>query len=773
MPGICHKSIIVLIATIIAGLQTTAYAQISFNQQIRPLLSRHCTVCHGPDESSREADLRLDQRSAAIADLGGYAAILPGDPDSSELIARISDTDDPMPPEEHGHRLSDDEVELLRAWIREGAVYEQHWSFVKPQRPALPDVDNLQWATSEIDQFILHRQQEHELSPSPPAHPTRLIRRVALDLTGLPPSREQVDRYVSNATLETYEQIVDELLADSAYGEHWASMWLDQARYADTVGYAGDEPRTIWPWRDWVIESFNDNMPFDQFTLDQLAGDLLPDPTRRQRLATAFHRNTLNNNEGGTSDEEFRTVAIKDRLSTTLSTWMGLTARCAECHSHKYDPISHQEYYELLDFFNQTADADLENDSPYLTVYEDHDVVQELVDQQVHDLLVQVMTGELRGRSFVFVAVKLHALASELDEAVRVPVLVELSDGDRRPTHVMLRGNFQNLGDEVQANVPGAFHRLEGILPRDRLALAHWILASENPLTARVIVNRIWARLFGRGIVVTEEDFGTQGSPPSHPQLLDWLAVDFRENGWDVKRLIKQIVMSSTYRQTSRNHREIRAVDPENRWLSRGPRNRLPAETIRDQALAVSGLLSTEMYGEPVFPPNPIKRVVNAFKDASVWNSSTGPDRYRRAIYTFLKRSQPHPLFETFDMSTRDVCSLRRIGTNNPLQSFMTLNAEVFVEAARALAVRMAAADSPHHQIAMGLELALVRPADLEQVHVLQTLYDRSLTEYREQPEDAVELVADPDIPLHEAPQLAALTVVANVILNLDEFLTR
>ncbi len=749
-------------------------AQVSFNQQIQPLLSRHCTVCHGPDESGREADLRLDVRADALADLGGYAAIVPGDADASELILRVSDADDPMPPEEHGHRLSDEEIELLRTWIDEGAVFEQHWSFIRPQRFGLPDVDNVQWATNEIDRFVLARQQERGLVPSPPADPARLIRRVALDLTGLPPSREQVDRYLANETLETWEQIVDELLQDPAYGEHWASMWLDLARYADTVGYAGDEHRTIWPWRDWVIESLNDNMPFDQFTIEQLAGDLLPHASDRQRLATAFHRNTLSNNEGGTSDEEFRVVAVKDRLSTTLNTWMGLTVRCAECHSHKYDPVSQHEYYELLAFFNQTADADRPNEAPSLTVYKEHATVQDDLDRQIDLLLDQLASRELTRQSLADAAAELLELGRGLDHPVRVPVLAELDDTNRRVTHVMLRGNYQNPGEVVEARVPKAFHGLPENLSRDRLGLANWVIAPENPLTARVTVNRIWAQLFGRGIVVTQEDFGTQGSRPTHPQLLDWLAVDFRENSWDIKRLLKQIAMSSTYRQSSALNREIAAADPDNLWLARGPRNRLPAETIRDQALAVSGLLSRQMYGPPVYPPNPIKQVVNAFKGAEVWQTSTGPDRYRRAIYTFLKRSQPHPLFETFDMSTRDVCSLRRIETNTPLQSFMTLNDEAFVEAARALAIRMLEEQATAMQVVRGLELALVRPADKQQVSVLLDLHDRVLAEYRDRPEAAANLIGQVDLPEDTSPaHLAALTVVANVILNLDEFLTR
>ncbi len=709
--------------------------QTDFNLTIRPILARHCTGCHGTDEATREADLRLDHFEGATADLGGYPAIVPGHPDSSLLINRITSDDDPMPPDGHV-RLTGDEVETLRRWISDGASYEKHWSFELPVSvDPVVDPDD-QWSTSTIDRFVWLRLGEKGLEPNGQAEPERLIRRLALDLTGLPPTQELVDSFAANVSIENYESIVDQLLVDQGFGEHWASLWLDLARYADSVGYAGDEPRTIWPWRDWLIRSLNENQPFDQFTMEILAGDLLNEPTESQRLATAFHRNTLSNNEGGTNDEEFRTISIKDRSSTTASTWLGLTMRCAECHSHKYDPISQIEYYQFLDFFNQTADADRPDETPVL---------------------------------------KLESVTNGNGEPVSVPVLELVPDDQLRTTHLMKRGNFRNQGVAVAAATPAFLHLWPEDVSKDRLGLAKWIVLPENPLTARVIVNRYWSRLFGRGIVETEEDFGTQGTLPTHRELLDWLAIDFGSNGWDTKRLLKKLVMSATYRQSAVATSEKIDADPDNRWLSRGPRNRLTAEVVRDQALVIAGLLSRKMYGAPVYPPNPVKSVTNAFKGEEIWTVSEGEDRYRRAIYTYLKRSQPHPLFETFDMSTRDVCCLRRIATNTPLQSFMTLNDETFVEAAQALAIVMMAGEDVDTQIAIGLQRATMRQPTEAEIAALRGLYERSVAGF-ESDIAAARLMAGTRATAKsdaEMVRIAALVVVGNIILNLDSVLTK
>ncbi|MEM7456158.1 MAG: PSD1 and planctomycete cytochrome C domain-containing protein [Planctomycetota bacterium] len=774
---------------------------VSFNRDIRPILSANCIACHGPDEGHRAAGLRLDIRDDALD------AIEPEYPEDSELFIRITaeDEDDRMPPADHADGLTAEQIDLIRRWIEQGAEYETHWAFVAPEKPALPETEHQQWVRNEIDSLVAARLEEINLAPSADGDPHRLIRRLALDLTGLPPSPEQVERFAADPTDEVYEQIVDELLASPAYGEHWAAMWMDIARYADTMGYAEDKGRNIWPWRDWVIRAFDSNMPYDQFTTEQLAGDLLPDATDEQILATAFHRNTLNNTEGGTNNEEFRTIAVKDRISTTVNVWMGITIRCAECHTHKYDPVSQTEYYQFLDYFNHTADADTNNDEPRLDVFPigreeilaglDEQIAQK--EQQIAELTAQIESEQSEEsdeeetpedqesaedaepeqseneKRLEELNKQLQNLRNQRNAPVKVPVMREVNEDRRRETFVNIRGNFMTHGDKVTAAVPEAFNDFPEGAPANRLGVAMWLMSDDNPLTARVTVNRFWARLFGSGIVETEEDFGNQGTVPSNEQLLDWLAVDFRENGWDVKHLLKKIVMSSTYRQDNRATDEQLLKDPRNRYLARGPRFRLSAEVVRDQALAVSGLLSDKQLGPPVYPHNPVKFVRNAFTGGTHWRVSEGEDRYRRAIYTYLKRSSPHPLFDTFDMASRTVCNMRRIRTNTPLQSFMTLNDEAFIEAARALAVTMkSTGEIPRDQIAAGLERALLHPAREDHLKTLIELYEATLADYQADPAAAA-LMAGVEASNENKDELAALTVIANVIMNLDEFLTR
>ncbi len=944
-------------AAIVIGIVTAPAADepIRFNRDIRPILAKNCIACHGPDENDRKAGFRIDTFVGATETRDGIRGIVPGEPDGSEVIARIThpDPDEVMPPPKHGHTLAAEEVDLLERWIAQGANYETHWSFVAPTRPDLPEVPFAGWARNPIDHFVAAKLAALGLAPSPEADRATLLRRTALDLTGLPPTPEEVSAFENDTAPGAFERQVDRLLASPRYGERWAAVWLDLARYADTTGYASDSERTIWRWRDWVIQAYNANLPFDEFTRLQMAGDLVPDAGREAILATAFHRNTLNNTEGGTDDEEFRTIAVKDRANTTANVWMGLTLRCAECHSHKYDPISQKEYYAFLDFFNQTADRDTNNDAPVqgflpvgaraevdrlqheiarleqeaaseispdfgwdvlrpdqvsssggsvLTVRDDASVVAggenpaadsytvvasapgttvtalrlellpedgavgrhavgsvavsqlALAVRRADGTTAPVALGEVAadfvqpghrtdrltreqpddvgwavhhpedgyGARRVAVAALGEPLALAADERLAItitqasqwpgtnparirlattgrggalaefkaggshplqkrigelraavpqpvptPVLRSVPDDQRRETFVNLRGNFRSLGEKVGADVPAAFNPFPEGASRDRLGLAGWLVAPENPLTARVTVNRYWAQLFGLGLVETQEDFGTQGTPPTHPELLDWLAVEFRESGWDVKALLELIVTSATYRQSAGATTEQLAKDPRNRYLARAPRFRLPAETIRDQALAIAGLLSDKMFGPPVYPPNPVKEVRSAFSGVTKWVESEGEDRYRRALYTYLKRSQPHPLFETFDMNTREVCSLRRIRTNTPLQSFQTLNDDAFVEAANGLAHRMVAegGDAPALQIRHGLRLALARRGTDAEVAELVRLYADALADFRDRP-DAANAFAGP-------PEEAALTLVANVILNLDAVLTR
>ena len=537
-----------LAAALALTISGVAGASPDFQTEVRPILQK-CLPCHGPDEHSRMANLRLDSHEAATGKNGGHAGLVPGDSSSSRMLARVTAETNPMPPT--GDRLSAAEIETLRQWIDAGAEYQRHWAFDRPVTPQLPEVTDEAWPSNPIDYFVLAKLEAADLAPSGEADRYTLARRLSLDLTGLPPKPDSVEEFVTDRSADAYERFVARLLDSNAYGERWASVWLDLARYADSMGYEKDTLRTIWPYRDWVVRALNENMPFDEFTVQQLAGDLLPEPTDDQFIATGFHRNTMNNTEGGTDDEEFRDEAVKDRIATTGQVWMGLTVGCAQCHSHKYDPISHEEYYSLYAFFNQTEDADTNDDSPKLTV----------------------------------------------SEGVTTPILRELPAEDQRETFVHKSGNFRNLGQRVTAGVPAAFHSLPEGAPANRLGLARWITSDENPLTARVTVNRLWARLFGKGIVTTEEDFGTQGEPPTHPQLLDWLATEFVRSGWDVKAMLTTMVTSSTYRQTSNVTPDRLEADPDNTLLSRGPRFRLSAEMLRDQALAASGLLSPRSEG--------------------------------------------------------------------------------------------------------------------------------------------------------------------------------
>ncbi|MDX1565479.1 MAG: PSD1 and planctomycete cytochrome C domain-containing protein, partial [Phycisphaeraceae bacterium] len=544
-----------------AGPAATA-AEVDFTRDIRPILSNLCFACHGPDAAKRKGGvrakgrLRLDTRDGATTDHDGFFAIKPGNPDASELILRITTKyeDERMPPKGKGRKLTPKEIDLLKRWIKAGAPYAKHWSYTRIEKPSPPQTRNASWPRNPIDRFVLAKLEKSKLKPSPEADRITLARRASLDLTGLPPTLEQVDQFVADKSPDAYERYVDRLLASNAYGERWARVWLDLARYADSAGYTDDRPRTIWPYRDWVIKAINKNMPYDQFTIEQIAGDMLPKATRDQKVATAFHRNTLTNNEGGTSDEEFRNVAVVDRVNTTMQVWMGTTFNCAQCHTHKYDPITQEEYFQFFDIFNQTADADKKNEAPVLKLG--------------------------RGR-----------------RAPSVPVMQELPAKKRRKTHIQIRGNFLDKGKRVRAGVPSAFHPLPKGAKPDRLGVAKWIVSRENPLTARVTANRYWEQLFGIGLVSTSEEFGSQGQLPSHPKLLDWMAADLMENGWDIKRLIRQIVTSATYRQSAKMDAAAADRDPDNRLLARGPRFRLSAEMIRDQALFVSGLLSRKMYG--------------------------------------------------------------------------------------------------------------------------------------------------------------------------------
>ena len=1137
-------------AAVAAAASPTPAASASapdFNREIRPILSGKCWQCHGPDEAQRKGPkggLRLDTLEGATRDLGGHAAIVPGKPEASDLIKRIttSDPDDVMPPPKSEKKLTATEIDLLKRWVAGGAKFARHWSYEPPMRPAFPSTKNKDWARNGLDHFVLARLEREGLRPQAEADRHTQARRVALDLTGLPPTPAEVDAFVADKSEKAYETFVDRQLAKPAFGEHWARLWLDLARYADSAGYADDPPRVIWAFRDYVINAFNRNLPFDRFTIEQLAGDLLENATEDQLKATAFHRNTMTNNEGGTNDEEWRNAAVVDRVATTWAVWLGSSFNCAQCHTHKYDPFSQKEYYQFFAFLNNTADSDKKDESPVLEFFpaeqqarkakleSERDELEKKFKQpapawltgfakweqnfptkldwqkpasvtakskagaaitprddgallvaqsQAKDTYtvtlplqagklsavrlealtdkslaesgpgngakgkfaltqisgtvkapsgkvpsgryvrielpagtkghlqlaeVQIFSGtenvalkgsasqsttgfggeakraidgktdgdffkgnsvshtatgdakpwwevdlksaqaidriviwgrtdgrseelanfkvsvldEVRDATFertvkdqpkpsvevgpggvetikfttaiasagtdadsVLTAndkskgwshsgsaatltliaekplavtegailtltieqnaapgnqtlgcfrvsttadngaaeqartpadiVTILATAAEKRSAAQqaalrdhyvrklapeakaereritsvtkeitdlkpssVPINRELLGDQRRKTRIQLRGNWQDLGDEVTEALPAALHPLPKDAPRNRLTLARWIVDEQNPLTARVIANRLWEQIFGIGIVRTSEEFGSQGELPSHPEMLDWLATEMLRLRWDTKAFLKVLVTSATYRQNSKVTPELLERDPDNRLFARAPRVRMSAEVIRDHALAVSGLLSPKMLGPSVRPPRPALGLKAAFGRDMDWETSPGEDRYRRALYTEVRRTSPYPSMATFDAPNREICTVRRTRTNTPLQALVTLNDPVYVEAAQALARRLVAeggttaADRVRH----GVRLCLTRPATETEVARLVKLHDTTRAAFAQDADAAKKMATDPLGPLPaglDTADLAAWTTVANVLLNLDE----
>jgi mono/diheme cytochrome c family protein len=804
--------------------------KVEYARDIQPILSGNCFVCHGPDEKMRKAGLRLDQRAAALKELrSGSRAIVPGDSKNSELIARVFSTDDDRMPPPKGHApLKDAQKQLLKRWIDEGADYQPHWAFVVPKHPALPQVKTPGWARNAVDYFVLARLEKEGLAPMPEADRYALARRVALDLTGLPPSVAEVERFVNDPSPDAYEQYVDRVLASPAYGERWALMWLDLARYADTNGYANDNARTIWKYRDWVVDAFNHNMPFDRFTIEQLAGDLLPKPTTDQLIATAFQRNTLINDEGGTDDEEFRVAAVVDRVNTTLLVWMGLTMNCAQCHDHKYDPIKQEEFYRVYAIYNQTEDGG-KSPNPVLQVATPEQLAQKAtleakaaaLDRMVNgpsfalDVLERQWEKDTKPdklpanvkpifqldpakrtaaqqaqltKYFRSVAPELKGLRDQAAAAQKAvaglkitttPIMKELPEAKKRITKVHHRGNFLDQGKVVTPGVPAQFHPLPADEPANRLALAKWLLDPQNPLTARVTVNRFWEQVFGVGLVETPEDWGIRSKPPTHPELLDWLATEFVATKWDVKQLLRLLVTSATYRQSAKVTAELYQRDPDNRLFARGPRFRLSAEAIRDQALAVSGLLSPKLHGPPVRPPRPKMKLNAAFGGATDWEDSVGDDKYRRGLYTFWQRTTPYPSMTTFDAPNRYVCTVNRPRTNTPLQALVTLNDPAFVEAAQALARRTMkeGGATVEEKVRFAFRQCLARPPRDLEVKRLVELYQHAREQYAGDSKEALVMATQPLGPLPagvEPAEAAAWTVVGNVLLNLDEmFLKR
>ena len=877
---------------------------VDFSRDVKPILNNKCLSCHGGVRKQGGFSLLFEHEAFAQLESGKYG-IVRGKPGQSEMIHRIKskDPDERMPHEMDP--LTDEEVEVLTRWVRQGAKWGKHWAYEPVINYPPPNVED-SWISNDIDRFVMDPLNDISLRPSAIASPGTLTRRVGLDIIGMPPERDMVAFFLNDPSPENYSILVDSLLESDAFGEKWASMWLDVARYADTKGYERDDHRDIWQYRDWLIRAFNEDLPYDDFIIHQLAGDMLENPTDDLYLATAFHRNSMTNDEGGTDNEEFRTAAVIDRVNTTWESFMGTSFACVQCHSHPYDPFTHEEYYEMLAFFNNTRDEDTYADYPLLRHYsteqrayvqdveqwldrevsqgEKEDIVRfiktlvparnslttdQFVNAELADTkwlsmrqnasarlsnvlmdgrtkllmryVVQKGGGELKivldsvggplltvlpiskdhqskGWEYIELNItpvsgthdvyflysnpyletpdtkgimfdwfyftkpfpgmekegyddikeKFWALITEPVETT--PIMVENDPDLRRKTHLFERGSWLVHGKEVSPAVPSSLHPMEEDLSSDRLGLAQWIASGDNPLTARTMVNRIWEQLFGVGLVLTVEDMGTQGEKPTHPELLDHLSWKFvHEFDWSTKTLIKYIVTSSTYKQSSEMRDELIEVDPNNQYYARMNRVRLSAEQIRDQALSVSGTLNKEMYGPPVMPYQP-EGVWSSPYNARKWTLGKGDEVYRRAVYTYWKRTSPYPSMITFDGVGREFCTSRRIRTNTPLQALVTLNDTVYVDISRKMAKKVWS-DNVDEMIGQAYEAAVYKPIDEDHLNSFKKLYETSIEAYRNDPAQAKLLVGDqPDMPMEE---LAAMTIVTNAVLNLDEVITK
>ncbi|SEL83444.1 PSD1 and planctomycete cytochrome C domain-containing protein [Parapedobacter koreensis] len=737
---------------------------VDYNFHIRPILSDKCFACHGPDKNTREAALRLDTKEGAyqaLVETAGMHAIVPGHPDRSEAYRRIISEDESvrMPPVSSNLALTDYEVKLIERWIQQGAEYKPHWAFVPPEKIGIPNAHKSDWPINEIDHFVLAKMDMVGLAPNPEAEKHHLLRRLSLDLTGLPPTEEQLGRFLADKSVAAYEKIVDELLALPTYGERMAMHWLDVARYADSYGYQDDDIRTQWPWRDWVIHAFNQNMPYDRFVTWQLAGDMLPDATKEQLLASAFNRNHKITEEGGVIEEEYRVAYAIDKTNTFSKGILGITMECAQCHDHKYDPFSQKNYFELYAFFNNSLEKGLEglvnsgpSKTPRLT----------LTQQDVAGILDFINKG---------------------DDTSAVSVSVMGERDEVRPTYILDRGVYDAPTERVYPGTPAAILAFDSTrYAPNRLGLATWAFSNENPLTARVLVNQLWAMVFGQGMVTTVADFGNQGALPSHPELLDWLAADFRDNGWDVKRLMKQFVMSATYRQSSRVTDKHLKADPENRYLARTRRLRLSAEAIRDLALASSGLLNPEIGGPSVKPyqPEGIWEVTSSGRGALTnYVQDHGGALYRRGMYVFIKLTVPPPNMLIFDASNRDMCEVARQRTNTPLQALVMLNDPVILEASRVLAavlLKTSPRAKPRQHIERAFRRILSRPGSDQELALLDAYYTDELKRYTASPDAAQAFIAIGEAPQESTVPVveqAALMAVMHALYNLEETITR
>ncbi|MBN9122794.1 MAG: PSD1 domain-containing protein [Planctomycetes bacterium] len=775
----------------VSKLPPATEGKIDFDADVKPILSARCVKCHGPTE--QKGGLRLDTGTHAKDGGNGGPVIVAGKSAESALIHAVAGIEPapPMPPGE-GKRLSAVEVGKLRAWIDQGAKWgsvitvldkdgkSNHWSFQPIKRPGVPE-PKIRHA-NPIDAFVVAKLSDNGLSPSPEADRATLIRRVTFDLTGLPPTPEEVDAFAKDDAPGAYEKVVDRLLASPHYGERWGRHWLDAARYADSDGYEKDTGRPFaWRYRDWVIGALNADTPFDRFTIEQLAGDLLPNATLQQKIATGFHRNTLTNKEGGVDQEEFRVAAVIDRVNTTGKVWLGLTVGCAQCHDHKYDPISQREFYQLFAFFNSDREVDIAAPLPG----EAERLKKEQAAFDTERAKLQAAVDEAKEKKLPDADRKKReaALAAHAKKAPAGAKAPTLALGQPRPTHVMVRGDFLRKGIEVKPGTPGVLPKPVGAV--NRLDLARWIVGAENPLTARVTVNWVWTKYFGRGLVATAEDFGSQGEKPSHPELLDWLASELanpdRKVGgdakpWSLKHLHKLIVTSATYKQSSAVRAGLMKRDPLNVLLARQQRLRFEAEILRDNALAASGLLNRTVGGPSVRPPQPPGVSELTYANSARWIESTGPERYKRGLYVWFQRTSPYPMLTGFDAPDSNVCAVRRERSNTPLQALTLLNDTVFVEASQALAKRVlteqkGAADADRTTRAFRLCLGRA-PTEAESERLAKLLGQfRKLT--ADDPDGAAKLLGTHKPAGVPATEAAAWVALARALMNLDEFVTR
>jgi hypothetical protein len=808
-----RRSLVALIFSISLSAQT---APPDFNKEVQPLLNS-CLTCHSSQLAT--SGLALDSRESLLKGGSRGAAVTPGHPEQSLLIEAVKRTGElKMPP---GRALDSQQVAVLERWIQAGAAWGEKadagdgkpWAFRVPQRPEPPSVTRSDWAKNPIDRFILAKLEAKDIAPAAEADKNALLRRVSLDLTGLLPSPQEIAAFVADDSPNAYEKVVDRLLASDHYGERWGRHWLDLARYADSDGYSIDGPRPIWPYRDWVVNAINEDKPFNEFVIEQIAGDLLPNPTKDQLIATGFNRNTPLNFEGGIDQEQYRIEAVADRVATTGSVFMGLTIGCARCHDHKYDPLKQKEFYQLFAFYNNTVEiSTLDDRYKFYEPMLDLRTPKEDAEAKAYWAQVDALSAELAHYIQELQAKPRQANDPPMhkDEGLRArmatlrdimrPVGVGASyrwkkpivtqtlitrerQGDPRETFVHIGGDFLRHGEKVEPGVPAALSAKP--VTGNRLDLAKWLVSRDNPLTARVTLNRMWQRYFGKGIVETENDFGAMGNPPTHPELLDWLAVEFMESGWSQKAMHRLIVTSATYRQSSANRPELEEVDPYNNLLARQARIRLDAEIVRDAALSASGLLAPELGGPGVYPPIPAGAMA-ATQITRAWPTSTGPDRYRRGLYTVFFRQSPPPSLVLFDAPNAAETCTRRVRSNSPLQALTLLNDQSFLEFAIALGKRTmeeAPADTDRARLDYAFLLALNRAPLAAERDRLSTYLAKERAEYQAQPAKALELVATlaegsgaddaPEFTLAEAPELAAWTSIGRVLLNLDDFMTR